>query len=62
MSHLLDTCVISELVKPEPNAKLLQWFSEHDEDSLYLSMLTIGELERRIAKLAAPRRRASLGA
>ncbi len=62
MSHLLDTCVISELVKPEPNAKLLQWFAEHDEDSLFLSMLTIGELEKGIAKLAASRRKARLGA
>ena len=48
MSYLLDTCVISELVRPEPNADVLQWFYEHEEDRLFLSVLTIGELERGI--------------
>lgn len=60
MSHLLDTCVISELVRPEPNKHLLQWFSEQDEDGLFLSVLTIGELERGIEKLAASRKRTKL--
>ena len=60
MSHLLDTCVISELVRPEPNKRLLQWFSEQDEDRLFLSVLTIGELERGIEKLATSRRKTRL--
>lgn len=62
MSHLLDTCVISELVKPEPNASLLRWFSSRDEAHLYLSVLTLGELERGVAKLPASRKKAKLGA
>jgi len=61
MSHLLDTCVISELVKPSPNEGLLRWFSEQDEDRLFLSVLTIGELERGIEMLATSRKKASLG-
>ena len=61
MSHLLDTCVISELVRPEPNTGLLRWFSEQDEDGLFLSVLTIGELERGIEKLATSRRKTTLG-
>lgn len=61
MSHLLDTCVISELVRPEPNAGLLRWFPEQDEDGLFLSVLTIGELERGIEKLATSRRKKTLG-
>ncbi|MSQ59011.1 MAG: type II toxin-antitoxin system VapC family toxin [Betaproteobacteria bacterium] len=61
MSHLLDTCVISELVKPEPNEAVLRWLSEQDEGRLFLSVLTMGELERGIAKLTASRKKASLG-
>ncbi len=61
MSHLLDTCVISELVRPGPNEGLLRWFSEQDEDRLFLSVLSIGELERGIEKLATSRRKTSLG-
>ena len=57
MSRLLDTCVLSELVKTEPNANLLRWFEQQDEDTLYLSVLTLGELERRIEKLPASRKK-----
>lgn len=42
MSWLLDTCVISELVKPEPAAQVLAWIESHDEESLFLSVLTLG--------------------
>ncbi len=61
MSHLLDTCVISELVRSEPNSGLLRWFSDQDEDRLYLSVLTMGELEKGVEKLAPSRRKTSLG-
>lgn len=60
MSYLLDTCVISELVKPEPSANLLEWFSDQDEEALYLSVLSIGELERGVEKLSASRRKTRL--
>lgn len=51
MSFLLDTCVISELVRPTPNPSVLAWVRNCDEETLYLSVLTIGELEKGIAKL-----------
>ena len=60
MSFLLDTSVISELVKPVPDDKVLDWTKRADENSLYLSVLTIGELEKGIAKLPASSRRARL--
>lgn len=60
MSYLLDTCVISELVKSEPSANLLQWFSSQDEDALYLSVLSMGELERGVEKLPTSRRKTRL--
>lgn len=58
MSHLLDTCVLSELVRPQPDAGVLDWLGAAEETGLYLSVLTLGELEKGIARLpAAPRRR-----
>jgi hypothetical protein len=54
--YLLDTCVLSEAVKPLPHAGVVQWLDEQDEDRLYLSVLTIGELEKGISKLADSRR------
>ena len=46
MSYLLDTSVISELVKPSPDDNVVEWMKRADETSLYLSVLTIGELEK----------------
>lgn len=50
MSFLLDTCVLSEMVKPIPDQKVVAWLDAADESSLYLSVLTLGELEKGIAK------------
>jgi predicted nucleic acid-binding protein len=49
--YLLDTCVISELVKTKPSAKVMHWIAEQPESALYLSALSIGEIERGIARI-----------
>ncbi len=41
---LLDTNVVSDLRKPRPNAGLAAWIASADEQKLFLSVLTIGEL------------------
>ncbi len=51
MSFLLDTCLISELVKPHPNANVLRWTETTEEHRLFLSVVTLGELAKGIAKL-----------
>jgi toxin FitB len=51
VKYLLDTCLISELVKPKPNAAVLRWLDGCDENSLFLSVLTFGELHKGISKL-----------
>jgi len=51
VSWLLDTCVVSELVRPRPKPSVVSWVGERDEDELFLSVITIGELEKGIAKL-----------
>ena len=59
---LLDTNIISELVKPKPEANVTEWVENTDESLLYLSVLTLGEIRRRIAALPQSRRRATLEA
>ncbi len=47
---LLDTMVISELSKARPDQSVINWIGAQSSNSLYLSVLTIGEIERGIAK------------
>ena len=51
MKYLLDTCLISELVKKEPNPAVVRWLNEEDEQKLFLSVLNLGELQKGISKL-----------
>ena len=60
MNGLLDTCVISELTKPRPNPSVVRWIEQQDESRLYLSVLTLGELHKGIARLDPGLRRRKL--
>ncbi|MGQ0654007.1 MAG: type II toxin-antitoxin system VapC family toxin [Betaproteobacteria bacterium] len=60
MSFLLDTAVVSELVAKSPSAAVLEWIDGQDEGSLYLSVLTLGELDKGVARLPASARRTRL--
>ena len=51
MSFLIDTCCISELVKKKPNPNVVKWFADQDELSMFLSVITFGELRKGIEKL-----------
>ena len=56
---LLDTNLISELVRPRPNSGVIDWITITDESILHISVLTLGEIRKGIA-LVAGRRRVSL--
>jgi predicted nucleic acid-binding protein len=60
MSFLLDTCVISELIKPKPDQNVLQWFNGCDEEQIFISSLTLGELQYGIDVLSAGRKKKDL--
>jgi toxin FitB len=47
---LLDTDILSRLRRPERSPRLLAWRAGVDEGLLYLSVATIGEIERGIAR------------
>jgi len=60
VSFLLDTCVISELVRPVPNDGVVRWIEARNEFDLYLSVLTLGEIRKGISKLSAGKKRSQL--
>lgn len=51
MSYLLDTSVLSELRKKEPDPHVAQWFDVVDAADLYISVLVVGEIRKGIERL-----------
>jgi len=51
LKYLLDTCVISELVKPSPDKKVINWIKNEPSQSLFLSVITIGEIRKGLSGL-----------
>jgi len=60
MNYLLDTNVISELIARVPNQKVVDWIDSLGPETVYLSVITIGELRKGIEKLAPSRRKDEL--
>ena len=57
---LLDTSVISEPQRLEPNARVLDWMDAQALETLYLSTITVAELRAGVALMPAGKRRDSL--
>lgn len=60
LKYLLDTCVVSEFVKPRPEKKLMAWLNSIEADQVYLSVVTLGEIQRGISLKPASNRRTEL--
>jgi predicted nucleic acid-binding protein len=60
VSYLIDTNVLSELRRKRPNAAVVQWFTQRPARSLYLSVLTLGEIRKGIEGVSEAKRRAAL--
>lgn len=56
MSYLLDTNVISELVKQTPNPIVLNWMDSIDNEKFYISVITLGEIRKGVAGIQNPER------
>jgi predicted nucleic acid-binding protein len=50
--YLLDTCLLSEVWKPSPNEGVMTWLRGSAEEELFLSVLSLGELRKRIETLS----------
>ncbi len=57
---LLDTNVISELVRAKPDARVVAWIRATDESLLHLSVLTLGEIRKGVSLLPSSSRRTRL--
>lgn len=60
MNNLLDTCVFAEYQKKQPDEKVIAWVNSRIEETLFLSVLTIGEINKGIAKLPKSKRKTEL--
>jgi predicted nucleic acid-binding protein len=60
MNYLLDTCVLSEFTCHTPSEKVIRWVDNIDEEKLFLSAITIGEIQRGIERLPESHRKTEL--
>lgn len=60
--YLLDTNIISNVVKPEPSAALVAWMAEQADTKLFVSALTIGEIQRGLLEKPKGKKRSLLEA
>ena len=51
MSYLIDTNVISEPRRPQPDPKVISWLRHVEPTAVYLSVLSLGELVRGVARV-----------
>ena len=57
---LLDTNTVSELMSVKPNQRVLDWLDAADENRLYLSAMTLGEIRQGVAALPQSKKRTRL--
>ena len=60
MNYIIDTCVVSELIKPFPCEAVVEWINQQEEATLYLSVITLGEIQKGISKLPENTKKANL--
>lgn len=51
MKYLIDTCVLSECIKKNPNGRVETWFNQQQPENLFLSCLTLAEIKSGIYKI-----------
>ncbi|MER8582069.1 type II toxin-antitoxin system VapC family toxin [Mesorhizobium sp. M1423] len=60
MRLLLDTNVLSEVTRPAPDARVLDWLDRLDEDRSFISVVSIAEIRRGVALMDEGRKREAL--
>jgi len=60
MNFLLDTNVVSEWLKPQPNQGVIDWLAQADEDRVFLSVVTITEMRYGVERMSMGKRRRRL--
>lgn len=62
MRYLIDTNIISNVTKPAPSERLLQWMAAQDDEDLFIASLTVAEIRRGVLEKPAGKRRDRLEA
>jgi toxin FitB len=57
---LLDTNLLSETLRPRPDAQVMAWMQAIDTEKCFVSVLTLGELRKGVLKLTAGKQRSQL--
>ena len=60
MSYLIDTNVLSELRRKDPNPSVVNWVTNRPSSILYLSVLTLGEIRKGVEALGDSTRKREL--
>ncbi|WP_376702327.1 type II toxin-antitoxin system VapC family toxin [Mesorhizobium sp. ISC25] len=60
MRLLLDTNILSEVTRPTPDARVLEWLDGLDEDRSFISVVSIAEIRRGVALMDEGRKREAL--
>ena len=58
--YLLDTNIVSETIKPFPSARLVNWLSNQLDEELFISTITLAEIQRGIFTLPKGKKRNEL--
>ncbi|MDR3719760.1 MAG: type II toxin-antitoxin system VapC family toxin [Bryobacteraceae bacterium] len=58
--YLLDTNIISNVTKPMPSESLVAWLAEQADEDLFISSLTVAEIQRGVLAKPAGRKRKEL--
>lgn len=58
--YLLDTNIISNIVKPQPSESLMAWMSAQRDEDLFIASLTVAEIRRGILEKPRGKKRAAL--
>ena len=60
MRYLIDTCVFSEYTKLRRNTAVTDWVDAQEQESVFISVLTVGEIEKGIVRMPPSRRKTAL--
>ena len=60
MNYLLDTCVLSEYTRQKPNGAVIKGVDNIAEEKLFISVITIGEIQHGIQRLPKSKRKSDL--
>lgn len=60
MNYLLDTCVLSEFTRRQPDQRVIDWLDSIEEEKFFISVITVGEIQRGIERLPDSHRKTEL--